>query len=268
MVYLIAKKLRGNPSKSPVKPDKVVLHQFPRSHVFWPGVLSGSPPCLKLETFLRMVKIPYENDLRIIYSKRGKMPWIEFNGQEIADSNFCVQFLSKEFQVDVDSHLNATERGIAHSILTMLEENTYWTMVYARYIDDYGAEFRKKLFGMFFFPLNYWVRFNLLRTTKNYLWSHGIGRHTSQEIYEIAERDLLAVSQLLGQKNFLFGDKPCLADAALFGFMVGCTWSLPDSPITKVVKTKAQNLDQHTQRMKELLYPDWEELLLEKEKTD
>ena len=126
MVYLIAKKLRGNPSKSPVKPDKVVLHQFPRSHVFWPGVLSGSPPCLKLETFLRMVKIPYENDLRIIYSKKGKMPWIEFNGQEIADSNFCVQFLSKEFQVDVDSHLNATERGVAHSILTMLEENTYW----------------------------------------------------------------------------------------------------------------------------------------------
>lgn len=54
------------------------------------------------------------------------MPWIEFNGQEIADSNFCVQFLSKEFQVDVDSHLSATERGIAHSILTMLEENTYW----------------------------------------------------------------------------------------------------------------------------------------------
>ena len=73
-----------------------------------------------------MVKIPYENDFRMIYSKRGKMPWIEFNGQEIADSNFCVQFLSKEFQVDVDSDLSATERGIAHSILTMLEENTYW----------------------------------------------------------------------------------------------------------------------------------------------
>lgn len=126
LVYLIAKKLRTKPRKSPVKPGKVVVHQFLRSHVFWPGVLSGSPPCLKLETFLRIVKIPYENDFRMIYSKQGKMPWIEFNGQEIADSNFCIQFLSKEFQVDVDSHLSATERAIAHSILTMLEENTYW----------------------------------------------------------------------------------------------------------------------------------------------
>lgn len=126
MVYLIAKKLRTKASKSPVKPGKVVVHQFPRSHVFWPGVLSGSPPCLKLETFLRIFKIPYENDFRMIYSKQSKMPWIEFNGQEIADSNFCIQFLSKEFQVDVDSHLSATERAIAHSILTMLEENTYW----------------------------------------------------------------------------------------------------------------------------------------------
>ena len=54
------------------------------------------------------------------------MPWIEFNGQEIADSNFCIQFLKREFKVDIDYHLNSTEKAISHSVRTMLEENTYW----------------------------------------------------------------------------------------------------------------------------------------------
>ena len=109
-------------TKRPVKPGTVILHQF----VPLDNVVSGSPPCLKLETFLRMTKIPYENDNRLKFSKKGKMPWIEFNGQEIADSNICIHFLKNEFQVNIDSHLSATEKAIAHSVRTMLEENTFW----------------------------------------------------------------------------------------------------------------------------------------------
>ena len=73
-----------------------------------------------------MTKIPYENDYSMVFSKTGKLPWIEFKGQEIADSNFCIGFLEKEFQVDIDSHLTSTERAIGHSIRTMLDENTFW----------------------------------------------------------------------------------------------------------------------------------------------
>jgi len=122
VIYLFLKRLsKEQKRKTSTKPGKVVLHQFA------PGnVVSGSPPCLKLETFLRMTKIPYDNEYGLKFSKKGKMPWIEFNGREIADSNFCIQFLNKEFQVDIDSHLSATEKAIAHSVRTMLEENTYW----------------------------------------------------------------------------------------------------------------------------------------------
>ena len=123
VIYFIVKRLQGKSnSNSPTKPGTVLLHQFPPSHL----VPSGSPPCLKLETFLRMTKIPYKNEYGMKFSKKGKMPWIEFNGQEIADSNFCIRFLMKEFRVDVDSHLNLAERAIGHTVRTMLEENTYW----------------------------------------------------------------------------------------------------------------------------------------------
>ena len=108
--------------KTTVKCGTLVLHQFAPTELS----VNGSPPCLKLETFLRMAKIPYRNDYRLKFSKKGKMPWIEFNGQEIADSNFCIRFLNKEFKVDIDSHLSDAEKAIAHSVRTMLEENTYW----------------------------------------------------------------------------------------------------------------------------------------------
>jgi hypothetical protein len=106
-----------------VSPGVVLLHQFkPESKI-----VNVSPPCLKLETFLRMAKIPYENaDYSMKWSSKGKMPWIEYNGQAIADSNFCVQFLSEEFKIDVDAHLNEEQKGIATAMLVMLEENTYW----------------------------------------------------------------------------------------------------------------------------------------------
>ena len=119
-MYFFARLKTG---ETPVNSGTVILHQIPRD-LF--TTLSGSPPCLKLETFLRMTKIRHQNIYSVKTSKKGKYPWIEFNQKEIADSNFCIRFLQKEFHVDVDSHLKPAEKAIGHSIRTMLEENTYW----------------------------------------------------------------------------------------------------------------------------------------------
>ena len=129
VIYLLMKMFKKEQKSKKPRPGTVILHQFPPTKL----VASGSSPCCKLETFLRMTKIPYENEYGFKFSKKGKMPWIEFNGQEIADSNFCIQFLRREFKVDVDSHLSDTEKAIAHSIRTMLEENTYWWVAHAYY---------------------------------------------------------------------------------------------------------------------------------------
>lgn len=248
-------------NKKSAKRGALILHQFAPTELS----VSGSPPCLKLETFLRMTKIPYQNDYRLKFSKKGKMPWIEFNGQEIADSNICIQFLKREFKVDIDSHLNSTEKAISHSVRTMLEENTYWALVYCRWLSAFGAEYRRRVFtkkfGHLVFPLKHLIARHIMKRIKRDLWGHGMGRHSEQELYGIAQRDLLAVSEILGQKKFLIGDKPCLADVALFAFVAASSWDLPESPFDELIKTKAQNLHTHAQRMKELYYPDWDEII-------
>ncbi|XP_078383182.1 failed axon connections homolog [Oculina patagonica] len=266
VIYLLVKSFtKGKKHKRPAKPGTVILHQFPPFD--GSPVVSVSPPCLKLETFLRMTNIPYQSDYGFKFSKKGNMPWIEFNGQEIADSNFCIQFLKKEFQVDIDSHLSATEKAIAHSVRTMLEENTFWTIVYYRWSSDYIPILREKWFGYFFFPVKYLVFYLGQRRCRKDLWSHGIGRHSEQDLYGIGEKDLLAASEMLGHKKFLFGEKPCLADVALFAFIAAFTWYNPECPIALFTKSKAKNLDEHAKKMKELYYPDWDEIISKKHKS-
>ncbi|KAL9961680.1 hypothetical protein ACROYT_G030673 [Oculina patagonica] len=242
-IYLLAKKLQEKNNMRHTKPGTVVLHQFVLSKLS----VSGSPPCIKLETFLRMTKIPYENNYSFKFSKKGKKPWIEFNGQEIADSNFCIEFLKKEFQVDIDSHLSATEKAIAHSIRTMLEENTYCYV-------------RGTLFGPLILPLRYLIFYMVQRQARRDLWSHGIGRHSEQDVYGIAEKDLLAVSAILDQKKFLFGEKPCLADVAVFAY-IAASWDCPQRFVAELTKSKAENLEKHAQRMKEMYFPDWNDII-------
>ena len=102
--------------------NRIVLHVFRPT----PRVVNGSLACLKLETFLRLANLSYKTDTSRKMSSKGKMPWMEFDGTPVADSNFCIHLLSKELGVDVDRELDETQRATAHVVLTTLEENTYW----------------------------------------------------------------------------------------------------------------------------------------------
>ena len=113
------------PSSAPkvVAPNGVVLLNAPPIVDKTPNI---SNFVLKLETFLRMADIPYLNNFTFKLSSKGKVPWITYNGQKIPDSNFCISFLSKEFDVDLDKKLSAKDRAVSHAVLRMVEENLYW----------------------------------------------------------------------------------------------------------------------------------------------
>ena len=59
-------------------------------------------------------------------SPKGKVPWIEYNSIEMGDSQLIIEFLNKEFNVDLNKHLTAKERATAWAIQKWLEEFTYW----------------------------------------------------------------------------------------------------------------------------------------------
>ena len=51
---------------------------------------------------------------------------IEFNGEEIADSQFIINFISKTYNCDMNSSLSENDKAIGRAFVKMLEENTYW----------------------------------------------------------------------------------------------------------------------------------------------
>ena len=136
--------------------------------------------------------------------------------------------------------------------------------MYYRWCTDYAEHMERAFFGHLVLPLRYLACYMIKRRVRSDLWSHGIGRHSEQDLYGIAERDLLAVSAILGEKKFLFGEKPCLADVAVFAFIAAANWEFPRSPFAELTKSKATNLEKHSQRMKEMYYPDWDEIISKK----
>ena len=113
--------------------DTLILHTFPRSR----HIPTLSPFCLKLETYLRMVNLSYTPSFNILkLSSKGKKPWIEHNGNKIADSNFCIKYINKTFDMNLDSFLSEKEKGISQAVIRMMEENLLFTLAFNRWVDD------------------------------------------------------------------------------------------------------------------------------------
>ena len=56
---------------------------------------------LKLETWIKLNKIPYENVYSIKFSKKGQIPYIELNGNQLADSNLIIPKLKVILQINI-----------------------------------------------------------------------------------------------------------------------------------------------------------------------
>ncbi|KHJ79627.1 hypothetical protein OESDEN_20721 [Oesophagostomum dentatum] len=102
------------------KKDTVYLYQFPRSK-YVPNV---SPFCLKVETFLKANKIPYEIcSLVMGRSQYGMLPFVELNGEHIADSQIIINRLSKHF--DVKPLSSPKDEAIARAVDRMVDTHTF-----------------------------------------------------------------------------------------------------------------------------------------------
>lgn len=59
-------------------------------------------------------------------SPKGKIPWIEYNGMVISDSQFCIEYLIQIFEKDLSAHLSPTDKAIARAFLKLNEESARW----------------------------------------------------------------------------------------------------------------------------------------------
>ena len=252
-----ADKVEVQEEKKEEGPPKVVLHQYP------PGtsVPSLSGFCLKLETYLRMNKVPYENVHSYKVGKKGKMPWIEYKGDRIPDSNFIIEYLNKTFEIDMDKNLSKSERAQARALRIMLEENFMFTLLYSRWVDECN-EF-KKIIPAHQKGIGFTVTLKMQqRKARSTLDHQGIGRHSKEEIYRIAEQDLRALSDYLGEKPYFMGAEVTSLDASAFGILGNILLCGFEGYHYKLIKEELKNLADYVERLKSEFWPDWNEMVL------
>lgn len=63
-------------------------------------------------------------------SKKGLLPFVELNGEEIADSALIIKELSQKFNNDLDAGLTAEQRNLAHATISMIENHLAWVVMW------------------------------------------------------------------------------------------------------------------------------------------
>jgi len=238
------------------KKDVVYLVQFPRAD----QMRSISPFALKLETWLRLNKIQYESVYSLKFGSKGQIPYIELNGEAIPDSNIIIERLRAKFSVANIDDFDKEKAAVVHGFKQMLEFHTcvcgfYWR--YALNMSEFVAKCANHSYPKFM--------------TKIWLWTQpwgmklrcsmaGISRHEVDEIWDFANKDLKALSDYLGEKEFLMGDAMNTIDCTLYGHLAQFLYIPLEIPMKSYMKRETPNLVEYMERIKAKIYPDWERL--------
>jgi glutathione S-transferase len=193
-----------------------VLKLFTFSPAF--GLPTAGPFGLKLEACLRMAGIPYERVYEDDHRKgpKRKIPWIEQGSVRMGDSELILEHLG----VDPDAGLGADARAQAHVIRRMMEEHFHAVFEHELFVNDAGWARTVKLFaGKIPAPLIPVVGWIVRNNFRKHLYERGIGRHAPAEIAAMGKADLDALSQLLGEREWLVADRPTKVDTSVFGLL-------------------------------------------------
>lgn len=253
--------------KTNFEKDVVYLYQFSRT----PVLPSISSFCLKVETWLRLAGIKYENvDHKLKFrSKKGQLPFIELNGEEIADSSIIIKELAERFEKDLDKDLDNDQKNVAYALTSMIENHLIWVVMWWRtkFTDDvmkgYHVSLQHQLGTKI--PngiLNIFFKFTYGRKGAKKVKAQGMGVHKPEEIDEFGRRDLKVLSEQLGDKPFFFGDEPTSLDVVAFANLAQVYFIDKEVtyPLRDYMQESCANLVGLVNRMKERCFPDWEDM--------
>jgi glutathione S-transferase len=225
----------------------ITLHQPPP---VW-GLPNMSPFCVKLETYLRMAGIEYKvGSVNFKHAPKDKVPYITDGDRVMGDTGFIVDYLKEKYGDKLDAKLSAEDQAKSLVMRRMIEEHQYFVGAWLRWHEKESFVYVAAVFKRMLPPVI--GGFILKKIRESFLGeikAQGVGRHTREEIIQLARDNLSAISILLGDKSFYLGNEPTSVDATLYGFLIQVLWTPWDSP----VKTYAQslpNLNAYCERMK------------------
>ena len=179
---------------------------------------------------------------------KKKIPYVIIDGQEMGDSTLVIEHLAKTRGIDLDEGLSEKDKALDQAIWAMVDERTYWYGVYDRWLGAGWPVISEAFFGATPSLLRPVFRAFAARAVKKQLWEQGTGRHSADEILEMAKRDIAALAAIVGYGPYVHGGKIRTIDTAVFLIIVNLTHVTVNTPMTQAARAHA-NLVAYAQRI-------------------
>ena len=186
---------------------------------------------------------------------KGKIPYIEDEGNEIGDSTFIIKHLKAKYGDPLAEGLSAYQLAKGQAIKVMLEERTYWAgMIYPRWVKK---DHHELIANTFFGEIPKFLRMPLFgmvaKGVAKSAAGQGILAHTDAEIFELGVDDIKTVETILGTQEFILGDKPAEADATVYAFLHGMSAEVFPNPVQAHIRG-SESLMGYLARMDALVF--------------
>lgn len=208
----------------------ITLYQFKRT---W-GLPNLGHFNVKVETYLRMADLPYQIvETMPLKAPKGKLPFIKDGSNKIADSTFIINYLKSQYGDPLDKDLTIEQRAVMIAMQRLLEEHLYWVGMYTRwhYTQENWQVNKQAIFGGMPPIIRDIVAAIYRRLIVKQIHGQGLGRHNTEDVFQLGRVDLDALSTFLAEKPYFMGDKPTTLDASAFGILINTLWHPIESPI-------------------------------------
>jgi len=211
----------------------LTLHTFGPT----PTLPDPSPFVVKALVLLKLSGLPFEAKTgNLARAPKGKLPFLDDDGVTVADSTFIRLHLETRHGIDFDRGLTPAQKGEAWAFEKLCEDHLYWILVRERWTKDDNFNAGPKMFFMGIpAPVRPLIMAAVRRKVRRELWAQGLGRHTDAEIVALTRRGFGAISDFLGDKEFLMGPEPCGADAVVFGWVVNALWDKTKGEVSETI---------------------------------
>ena len=221
------------------------------------GLPSASPFGIKAIFLLHLTGREWEIKVKSDPRKTpmGKFPMLIDGETQIPDSENIRQYLEQKFDMDFDQGLSDEQRAVSRALIRMLDEHLYFAVVSDRWLNDNNWEILR---GIFFDMIPGFIRGfvtgKIRAKVRSDLIAQGLARHSPEAQAQRAGQDLKAVSDILGDKPFLFGSEPSAADASAVA-MISAIAAMPTETSLCLIVRENEPLMAYLERAQAYLTP-------------